>query len=176
MKALTRLPLALALCLTLSPALATAPAPALVETPTAEPVPVSVPAPQPPARLEGVGATLSIPRTVSGKVPVTLTLQSSRADALKLQAPRYNDQNCVTAPLVRVLRVGTREVVYPAPSEPMLCAQDLRSDTLGARGKVTYTRELNLPAGEYMVEGWWQGFAGDLKAKAPAQPLRITVK
>ena len=154
----------------------TAPAPALVETPAA-PEPVKVPAAVQPARLDNVSAVLSAPRTVKGKLPLTLTLKSGRAAALKLQVPRDNEQNCVTAPTVRVLKVGSREVVYPpVGGEPRLCAQDLRSDTLSAKGQVNYTRELELPAGEYMVEGWLTGFADGLRVKVAAQPVRVTVR
>ena len=152
------------------------PAPVLLETP-AVPEPVAVPVSVQPARLDNVSAVLSAPRSVKGKLPLTLTLKSSRASALKLQVPRDNEQNCVTAPTVRVLKVGTREVVYPKPGqEPRLCAQDLRSDTVPARGQVQYTRDLDLPAGEYMIEGWLTGFADDLRVKVPAQPVRVTVK
>ena len=120
---------------------------------------------------------LSVPRTVTGKVPLTLTLKSSRAAAVKLEVPRDNEQNCATAPTVRVLRVGSREVVYPpAGQSPRLCAQDLRSDTLGAGKQVGYLRDLDLPAGEYMIEGWLTGFADGLRVKVPAQPVRVTVK
>lgn len=152
------------------------PAPVLLETP-AVPEPVTVPAATLPARLDNVSAVLSAPRSVKGKVPLTLTLKSSRAAAVKLEVPRDNEQNCATAPTVRVLKVGSREVVYPpAGQSPRLCAQDLRSDTVAAKGQVQYTRDLDLPAGEYMIEGWLTGFADDLRVKVPAQPVRVTVK
>ena len=159
--------------------------PALVETPALpEPTtpapatePVEVPAAVQPARLDNVSAALSAPRTVKGKLPLTLTVKSSRAAAFKLDVPRDNEQNCVTAPTVRVLRVGSRDVVYPiAGASPRLCAQDLRSDTVGARGQVSYVRDLDLPAGEYMVEGWLTGFADGLRVKVPAKPVRVTVR
>lgn len=150
------------------------PAPVLLETPA---VPEPVPAATLPARLDNVSAVLSAPRSVKGKVPLTLTLKSSRAAAVKLEVPRDNEQNCATAPTVRVLKVGSREVVYPKPGqEPRLCAQDLRSDTVAAKGQVQYTRDLDLPAGEYMIEGWLTGFADGLRVKVPAQPVRVTVK
>lgn len=165
--------LALALALgTLLPAVAQ-------ELPPLSPVtePVAGPVQAAPAALDGVRATLSAPRSGTGPLSLTLTLKSSRAVAVALSLPRDNDQNCVIAPTVRVLRVGTREVVYPPlGAEPRLCAQDLRSDTLGAGETLTYTRTLDLPAGEYMVEGWLAGFADDLRVKVPAQPVRVTVR
>jgi len=186
LRALLLLPL-LGLAAAQSPATPAAPttAPALVETPItpepATPAPatesVEVPAAVQPARLDDVSATLSAPRTVKGKLPLTLTVKSSRAAAFKLDVPRDNEQNCVTAPTVRVLRVGSRDVVYPiAGASPRLCAQDLRSDAVAARGQVSYTRDLDLPAGDYMVEGWLTGFADGLRVKIPAKPVRVTVR
>ena len=182
---MTRLALAVALALgTLIPALAQdlpplspAPVQAVPTEPiTGQPTPVQ-PGATAPASLDGVRATLSAPRAASGPVNLTLTLSSSRAAPVALGVPRDNDQNCVTAPTVRVLRVGTREVVYPPlGAEPRFCTQDLRTDTLGAGETLTYTRTLDLPAGEYMVEGWLAGFADDLRVKVPAQPLRVTVR
>ena len=81
------------------------------------------------------------------------------------------------APQVRVLEVGTRAVVYPVPgASPRICAQDLETKTAPANGNVTFTRELELAPGEYMVESWLTGFANDLLVKVPAAPVRITVK
>lgn len=164
---------------------ASAPLPSLVAEPAtplpADPVPVEpvtpLPVPAPPTIPSDLTATLSAPRTVTGRLPLTLSLKSSRAASVKVQVARDNEQNCATAPTVRVLRVGTREVVYPEPGKsPSLCAQDLRTDTLAARGQATYTRELNLAPGEYMVEGWLSGFAQGVRVKVPAQPVRVTVK
>lgn len=142
---------------------------------------VPVLAQQPPASSPGapggVGATLAAPRSVGGTVPLTLTLKSSRTAPLPLSLGRDNDQNCAFAPTVRVLRVGTREVVYPVPgAEPRICTQELLTRTLPARGSVVFTRDLDLPAGEYMIEGWFAGFADDERVKIPAQPVRVTVR
>ncbi len=118
-------------------------------------------------------AELSAPRSVSGELPLTLTVYNVGGKDLFLAAPRDSRQNCAAAPLVRVLEVGTRRVVYPAPdAEPLLCAQDLDIRTVAAGGSVVYTRTLNLPAGEYMVEGWHTGGG----QKVPAQPVRVTVR
>ncbi|GAA5511739.1 hypothetical protein Dcar01_00452 [Deinococcus carri] len=130
-----------------------------------------------PARPEGVTATLTAPRRVTGRVPLTLTLKSSRAVPVTFGVTHDNDQNCAFAPTVRVLRVGTREVVYPVPgASPRICTQELMSRTVPARGSTTFTRELDLPAGEYMVEGWFAGFGNKLQVKVPAQPVRVTVQ
>ncbi|GGO29342.1 hypothetical protein [Deinococcus humi] len=151
------------------PSTPASPAPA---TPTAP----SVPAPAAVA-LPDVQANLFVPRTVTGKVNLTFTVRSSRATAITFSVRRDNEQNCATAPQVRVLEVGTRAVVYPVSgASPRLCAQDLETKTAAAKGNATFTRELELTPGEYMVESWLTGFAGDLLVKVPAAPVRITVK
>lgn len=146
-----------------------APAPA---TPTAP----SVPAPAAVA-LPEVQANLFVPRTVTGKVNLTFTVRSSSKAPITFSVRRDNEQNCAAAPQVRVLEVGTRAVVYPVPgASPRICAQDLETKTAPANGNVTFTRELELAPGEYMVESWLTGFANDLLVKVPAAPVRITVK
>lgn len=150
----------------------TPPATATPAVPTAP----SVPAPAAVA-LPGVQANLFVPRTVTGKVGLTFTVRSSRETPITFRVRRDNDQNCATAPQVRVLEVGTRAVIYPpAGASPRLCAQDLETRTAPAKGNVTFTRELELAPGEYMVESWLTGFADDLLVKVPAAPVRITVK
>lgn len=131
---------------------------------------------RPPAP-ESVQATLSAPRTAEGPLRLRLTLRSSLAFSVELDAGRDSRQNCTFGPLVRVLRVGTREVVYPAPgAEPRLCAQDMRIWRLTARGGATLTRDLDLPPGEYLVEGWFAGRLGGQRVRVPAQPVRVTVR
>lgn len=125
---------------------------------------------------KGVAATLRAPRSVTGALPVTLTLSSELATPLTLGAGRDNRQHCAFAPSVRVLRVGTREVVYPASGAARLCTQELLTKTLPAGGRAEFTRDLDLPPGEYMVEGWFSGFADDVRVKVPAQPVRVTVR
>ncbi|MDB5044806.1 MAG: hypothetical protein JWQ08_856, partial [Deinococcus sp.] len=127
-------------------------------------IPVSSPvgvAPDPVAVPTGLTATLTAPRSVTGRVSLTLKVTNTSPKAVQLGAARDNDQNCAVAPLVRVLRVGTREVVYPVAGEPRLCAQDFRTDTAGVGEAVKYTRDLDLLPGEYMIEGW---FAGSVNA------------
>lgn len=156
----------------------TTPAPSgpVVSPTPATPTAPSVPAPAAVA-LPDVQANLFVPRTVTGKVNLTFTIRSSRATPITFGVRRDNDQNCATAPQVRVLQVGTRAVVYPVPgAAPRLCAQDLETKTAPARGNVTFTRELDLAPGEYMVESWLTGFADNLLVKVPAAPVRITVK
>ncbi|MFB9994220.1 hypothetical protein ACFFLM_19885 [Deinococcus oregonensis] len=130
--------------------------------------PVAVPA--------GLSATLTAPRSVAGRVPLSLKVTNASAAAVQLGAARDNDQNCAVAPLVRVLRVGTREVVYPVAGEPRLCAQDFRTDSAGVGEAVTYTRDLDLAPGEYMIEGWFAGSVNDAAVKISAQPVRVTVR
>lgn len=144
-----------------------------VAVPTTVP---TVPAATAPAKLDGVSATLTAPRNASTTLTLTLTLSSKLNKSTALAVGRDNGQNCATAPLIRVLRVGTREVIYPvAGASPKLCTQDLKTDVLGAGGSVTYSREIQLPAGDYVVEGWWQGFADNLRAKVSATAVRVTV-
>ncbi|UQN06575.1 hypothetical protein [Deinococcus sp. QL22] len=153
------------------------------------PIPVgsSVGMPSPPVVVPiGLTATLTAPRNVVGRVPLSLSVANAGAAALRLGAARDNDQNCALAPLVRVLRVGTREVVYPVAGEPRLCAQDFRTDTAGKGEAVTYTRDLDLPPGEHMIEGWFAGSVNGASANAvsanavpiklSAQPVRVTVR
>lgn len=139
--------------------------------------PAADPASPTPTAPEGVTATLAAPRSGGGPLALTLTLTSARDTPVAFGVGRDNRQNCALAPTVRVLRVGTREVVYPVPGEePRLCSQELQGGTLTARGRVTFTRDLDLPAGEYMVEGWFAGFADGVRVKVPAQPVRVTVR
>lgn len=126
---------------------------------------------------DGLSATLAAPRTASGPVDLTLTLKSALPRPVGLAVGRGSSQNCALAPSVRVLRVGTREVVYPvAGAEPRLCAQDIVTRTLPQGGQVTFTRALDLAPGEYMIEGWYAGLAEDQRVKLPAPPVRVTVR
>ncbi|RJF71609.1 hypothetical protein D3875_08505 [Deinococcus cavernae] len=161
------------------------PSPTTPSTPgTVEPLtpvssqPVNVPMPSAqPSTLSGVNATLSAPLALKGKATLVLTLKSTLKNDLALAANRDNRQNCAFAPSIRVLKFGTREVVYPDGSgNAMLCAQDMKTDTLKAGGSLRYTRTLELSAGEYMIEGWYQGLAGDNRVKIGAQPVKVTVK
>jgi len=130
-----------------------------------------------PIMLDKVGATLSAPRNVSGEFTLRLNLTNNQAAALDFSAGRDNEQNCAAAPLVRVLQVGTRAVIYPT-GEKRICTQEQQIQTAPAGGSATFTRTLILPAGEYMIEGWFQGFAGKAGqlVKVSAQPVRISVK
>ena len=142
------------------------------------------PAPPPPspsapafAPLDGVTATLAAPRTANGSVSLTLRLTSTRTAPVALGAARDNDQNCAVAPSVRVLRVGTREIVYPVPgAAPSICTQEIVGRSIVARGNTVFTRTLSLPAGEYMIEGWFAGLSEDVRVKVPASPVRVTVR
>ncbi|WP_027481403.1 hypothetical protein [Deinococcus pimensis] len=161
-----RLPvLGLALLLSAAALAQTSTPPATPDTPAGPPVSTTV-----------TGAAASA-RTTTGAagVKVDLTLRNTTATDVALMAGRSNSQQCAFPPHVRVLRVGTREVVYPS-GEPRICTQELRTETVTANGTLTLSRTLDLPAGEYVVEVWWQGFANDEAAKVPAQPVRVTVQ
>ncbi len=153
-----------------------------VDIPAAEPTspgPVNVPTSLVlPGKLDGVTAQLALmPGASAGRVNVQLVLNSSLGQALQLALVRDSGQDCALAPLVRVLKVGTREVVYPpAAASPHLCAQDIRTDQLPTRGRLNYARTLPLAPGDYMLEGWWLGTADGVRVKVPAQPVRISVK
>ncbi|WP_420595800.1 hypothetical protein [Deinococcus sp.] len=127
--------------------------------------------------LDKVNAALGVPRTVSGEFTLSLALQNKQATSMNFSAGRDSEQNCAAAPAVRVLQVGTRTVVYPT-GEQRICTQEMTSQTAPAGGTATFKRTLKLPAGEYMVEGWFQGFAGGTgnRVKVSAPPVRITVK
>lgn len=133
--------------------------------------PGMAPAPQ---GLTGTATTARTTTTGAG-VRIELTLSNATTTDLSLLAGRSNSQRCAFPPHVRVLKVGTREVVFPG-GEPRLCTQELSTERVGAGSRLTLTRTLELPAGEYMVEVWWQGFANDQPAKVPAEPVRVTVQ
>ncbi|AFZ66008.1 hypothetical protein Deipe_0408 [Deinococcus peraridilitoris DSM 19664] len=124
-----------------------------------------------------LSAQSAAPRTASAAqgVNVSLTLRNSSTMVQTVSFGRSSAQECATAPHVRVLRVGSREVVYPA-GEPRFCTQELRSESVPAQGSVTLSRTLNLPAGEYMIEVWAKGFLNDEMVFIPADPLRVSVK
>ena len=157
----------------------TPPTPTVPNMPTPTPTLPAAPAQPAPAygTLDKVAASLSVPRTVSGEFTLSLTLQNKQATSLGFSAGRDSDQNCAAAPMVRVLQVGTRAVIYPT-GEQRICTQEMTSQTAPAGGTATFRRTLTLPAGEYMLEGWFQGFAGEggNRVKVSAPPVRITVK
>lgn len=158
--------------------------PATPSLPVIEPI---QPAPQPPANvpvtlvapasLPGVTATLSSPLTLKGRATLVLKLNSTLKTPVKLMTNRDNRQDCVFAPSVRVVKVGTREVAYPNGSGNVkLCAQDMKVASLPAGGSTHFTRTLDLPTGEYMIEGWFLGSADGTRVKIDAAPIRVTVK
>ncbi|MDO4262872.1 MAG: hypothetical protein Q4C67_01620 [Deinococcus sp.] len=125
----------------------------------------------------GLTARATAPRYTSSPVRLTMTVANATGREQELSAPRDNRQDCATAPLVRVLEVGSREVVYPAAGSgsATLCAQDLFVKTVAAGSSVRLERTLNLPAGDYMIESWFSGNAADGKVKLAAEPVRVTV-
>lgn len=123
-------------------------------------------------------AQLEMPRHNTGTLNIGLRLSSELTIQQEISSSRDNQQDCSFGPLLRVLRVGTREVVYPpANAEKGFCAQDMKIGQLAKDMPITYQRELELPAGDYMVEGWLiaQVDGGD-RIKIPAQPRRISIE
>ena len=122
-------------------------------------------------------ARTSVTRYTSSPVKLTMTVANQTGREQELSAPRDNRQDCAAGPLVRVLEVGTRNVVYPPAGNgnAMLCAQDLFVKTVAAGGSVRLERTLNLPAGDYMIESWFSGNAADGKVRLAAEPVRVTV-
>lgn len=149
----------------------TATQPAATQPTTTQPAATQAPVP-------GRADLLAITRAVGGpgEVQLTLTLRTQGSSG-QLQTARRQD--CAFAPQVRVLEVGTRRVVYPdARREPLICTQELRTDRLssGVEGAVVFERSIRLPAGEYVVESWYQGFYNDAEVRVPALPTRVTVR
>ena len=124
-----------------------------------------------------LSATFSVPRsaTAAEGVAVEITVKNAGAADQVVSFGRSSAQNCAFAPHVRVLKVGTREVVYPS-GEPRICTQELRGETVPAGGEAKFTRTLDLAPGEYMIEGWAKGFAGDAQVFLPGEPGRVSVK
>ncbi|WP_293915357.1 hypothetical protein [Deinococcus sp.] len=157
------------------PANPVAPAP-----PSSTPVFVT-PAPLPttplPTTLERVSASLKAVQAGTD-LTLNLTLLNGQANALAFSAGRDSSQNCAAAPLLRVLKVGTREVVYPLAGEKRICTQELSIKTAPLGGSAVFGRTLKLAPGEYVVESWFQGFAGpmNMRVRLSAPPLRISVK
>ncbi len=121
-------------------------------------------------------AALILPRTVLGEVTATLQLTNAGNTAATITASREGRQNCTFAPMLRVLQVGTRKVVYPAAQQsPRICTQDALHTTLSAGQHLSLTHTLTLPPGEYMVEGWFQGSVNTQRQKVDAEPVRLTV-
>lgn len=97
---------------------------------------------------------------------MTLELINTGSTRL-LTLPRSAAQNCEATVHLRVLRVGTREQVYPR-GEGRLCTQDVvnltvpsspltqspRGQIVDAERTLRLNRELKLEPGLYLVEAW----------------------
>ncbi|WP_261664491.1 hypothetical protein [Deinococcus sp. Marseille-Q6407] len=125
----------------------------------------------------GLSAHASAPRYTSGPVRLTLSIANASDQSQTLSAPRDNRQECVAAPLVRVLEAGSRSVVYPPArsGNATMCAQDMLIKEVPAGGSLHLERSLDLPAGDYLIESWFSGNAADGNVKLPAEPVRVTV-
>jgi hypothetical protein len=152
------------------------PGPVLVPNTPPSGTPVLVtPAPLP-TTLDRVSASLKAVQTGS-ELTLNLTLLNAQANAVAFSAGRDSTQNCAAAPLVRVLKVGSRDVVYPN-GEKRICTQEQTVKTALLGGSTVFSRTLNLAPGEYVIESWFQGFAGPMqtRVKLSAPPLRVSVK
>lgn len=127
-----------------------------------------------PANTSGLTISSTAVSAAGGTVNVSATVRNTTAASQTLSLGRNNFQECAFAPHVRVLRVGSREVVYPR-AEPRICTQELRSETIAANGEFTFERDLNLEPGEYVVEVWVRGFANDAPVFLSGQPVRVNV-
>ncbi|WP_295823484.1 hypothetical protein [uncultured Deinococcus sp.] len=145
--------------------------PALVVPRPSRPVPT-----RPPVVLDGVTATLFVPRTVTGALKLTFTVRSTRPAPVVFGVRRDNDQNCAFAPLLRVVEVGTQRVVYPVAGQQRLCTQEVVTKSTAVSGNVSFSRTLTLPGGEYMLESWLSARVGGAAVRVPARPVRVTVK
>ena len=127
--------------------------------------------------VSGLSAKTSVARSVIGAVEVVFVVQNKGSLGLNLSLSRNNMQDCTFGPSLRVLRVGTREVMYPQPgASPKLCPQDMSTATVLSGSNINYSRKLNLGAGEYMIESWIIGLKDGQTVKVVAAPLRMTVK
>ncbi|RTR25911.1 hypothetical protein [Deinococcus radiophilus] len=126
---------------------------------------------------DNMTARLNVQRYTSSPVTLTLTLQNLTGKQQEISSPRDNRQECSFGPMVRVLEVGTRKVVYPpeGAGNVMLCAQDMFVGTIPAGGTIKLERELELPKGDYMVESWFAGYGLGGTIKVPAEAKRLTV-
>jgi hypothetical protein len=97
-----------------------------------------------------------LPGIEQGQVLLRLTLSNASPEAVDLTLSRAGRQSCTTAPHVRVLRAGTREVVYPRGDEAavVLCLAGTPTYRAPAGGQVTFDRTLDLSAGRYVVEAY----------------------
>lgn len=157
----------------------TLPAPAVpapVDVPPSLPAPTAMPLAPKPVALPGVRGTLTVARTLNGMVPLTFTIRAG-GTPIMFGVRRDNAQNCAFAPLVRVVQVGTQQVVYPAAgSQKRLCTQEIVTKSTASTGMVSFSRDLPLPPGEYMVESWLTGLANGQLVKVAALPVRVSVK
>lgn len=138
------------------------PAPATTAAPIATPVTLK--------------AVLDVPRSAYGELNVKLTLSNLGPNSAMLVASRDSRQDCAFGPLLRVLKVGTREVVYPTQDSPRICTQDALNTDLGKDKSLTLTHKLRLEPGEYMLEGWFQGGVNGVARQVAAEPVRLTVR
>lgn len=131
-----------------------------------------------PAPTAGIITKLDSARNSGGQLKLGMILSNTTGQTLNIQMARDNDQDCTFGPSLRILEVGTRKIVYPQKGEPMMCPQDMKTETIKPTSKITIDRSLDtiLPVGDYMIESWVKGFVNGKEVKLRAQPKRVSVK
>ncbi|GHF31006.1 hypothetical protein HNQ07_000646 [Deinococcus metalli] len=124
----------------------------------------------------GTTATLDAPRMARSPLTLSMTVQRPGGPVLVVAVRRDNAQNCAFAPLLRVVEVGTRRVVYPVAGRQRLCTQEIVTKSTAATGRLSFSREVTLPPGEYVIEAWLPGVVEGALVRVPAAPVRVSVK
>lgn len=148
------------------------PSSAQAQPATSTPALVTLPSALPPQ----VTARLQARRNAAGTVVTRLTLQNVGPTNVTLTASRHSGQNCAYAPLLRVLKVGSRQVVYPTDEPPHLCTQEALNTTLKPQQSLTLEHNIKLPTGDYLLEGWFSGGINGQFQKISAAPILIKIK
>ncbi|MFC4424862.1 hypothetical protein [Deinococcus navajonensis] len=118
-------------------------------------------------------AVLSVPPHLrAGPVPVSVNVMNHTGQDVTLSLPRDSRQFCAAAPHIRILRVGTREVVYPLAYTDRMCTMDMVSTVLKAGTVVPFTRSVTLPKGHYLIEAWIPGVNGQ-KLRTPYRVFKV---
>ncbi|MDR6218887.1 hypothetical protein [Deinococcus soli (ex Cha et al. 2016)] len=118
-------------------------------------------------------AALDVPQSVhAGPVPISVSFTNRTATDVTLALPRDARQSCVAAPHVRILQVGTREVVYPPAVTDRMCTMDMVHTVVRAGASVPLNRAVTLPTGQYLIEAWVPGVGG-AAVRAPYRIVRV---
>ncbi len=123
----------------------------------------------------GLTAKISTYRTANELINIVFSLQNSQPKIVSMGLTRNNTQDCTFGPFMRVLKVGTREVVYPVGNEK-ICAQDFNTAQVPAQGSLNYTRQFKLISGDYMLESWINSIIDNQVIKISAPAIRLSFK